>query len=70
MRRILLASTALAFALSGAPALAQQQGGQHGGQQGGDQTRAQEQAAQQGAPLFVSPADVRQIQQALNNAGS
>lgn len=66
MRRILLASTALAFALSGAPALAQQQGGQ----QGGDQTLTQEQAAQQGAPLFVSPATVRQIEQALNQAGS
>ncbi len=53
-----LASTAI---VTGA-ALAQQQSG-------GNQTLTQESAAGQGVPLFVSPADVRQIQQALNEGG-
>lgn len=48
------------------------QGGQQqgqGGQQGGDQVLAQETARGSGAPLYVSPATVRMIQQALNQAG-
>ncbi len=54
---------------------AQQGRGYYGGQQQGAQSGAasqkwtQEQASGSGAPLYISPATVRQIQQALNQAG-
>jgi peptidoglycan hydrolase-like protein with peptidoglycan-binding domain len=40
-----------------------------GGQQGADQQLTQEQANSQGAPLYLGPAGVRQVTQALNQAG-
>lgn len=47
----------------------QQQRGYYGSQQGREGAAGQKQAAGIGAPLYVSPATVRKIQQALNQAG-
>jgi peptidoglycan hydrolase-like protein with peptidoglycan-binding domain len=53
--------------LSGGQSGGQQASGQSGGQQSGDQQLAQEEAQGQGTMLYVSPASVRQIKQALND---
>jgi peptidoglycan hydrolase-like protein with peptidoglycan-binding domain len=58
-----LVSVAAAAVLAMSPALAQQGG------QGGGQVLQQEQAQGSGAQLQLSPSTVRQIQQALNQAG-
>jgi hypothetical protein len=58
-----LVSVAAATVLAMSPALAQQGG------QGGGQVLQQEQAQGSGAQLQLSPSTVRQIQQALNQAG-
>lgn len=61
------------LAQSGSSGASQQQGGaaagQTGGGQGQDQKLAQEQAVDQGTPIHISPADLRQIEQALNKKG-
>lgn len=60
--RTTISLTAIATAMMAAPLAAQDASG-------GDQTLAQEAAASQGVALFISPADIRQIQQALNQNG-
>ena len=62
-RTVSALSMTTALAILAVPALAQQAG------QGGNQTLTQEAAAGQGAQVYLSPADVRQIKQALNKAG-
>jgi peptidoglycan hydrolase-like protein with peptidoglycan-binding domain len=63
-KKILLAS-AISAAFAANPALAQLQGAA----QQNNQIRLQEQTTGQGTQVYVSTADVRQIQQALNRAG-
>lgn len=60
-------SLAALLALTAVPAVAQQT--QAGGTGGGNQTLEQEAAVSAGTGLYVSPSDVRRVQQALNNAG-
>jgi peptidoglycan hydrolase-like protein with peptidoglycan-binding domain len=64
VKKILLVS-AISAAFAANPAFAQQQVGA----QQNNQIRLQEQTTGQGTQVYVSTADVRQIQQALNQAG-
>jgi peptidoglycan hydrolase-like protein with peptidoglycan-binding domain len=63
-KKILLVS-AISAAFAANPVFAQQQGGA----QQNNQIRLQEQTTGQGTQIYVSTADVRQIQQTLNRAG-